>query len=53
MGKNAADVGYNIIMTNADKIRSMPKSDYVNSCSIISKGKNFATGKKGVSVTVL
>ena len=52
VGKNAADVGYNIIMTNADKIRSMPKSDYVNSCSIISKGKNFATGKKGVSVTV-
>lgn len=51
IGKNASEVGYDLITRNADKLQSL--SENGKSRSIITRGKkNFATGKKGVSATI-
>lgn len=53
IGKSATDIGYNKIFENGEKLRSMPDGAYVNSNKIVDQGvKNFATEKKGVSVTI-
>ncbi len=53
VGYIASEVGYDLMMANGEKIRSMPEGDYVNSRYIISRGvTNFASMKKGISVTI-
>lgn len=53
VGKKASEVGYGKIAEHGEKIRSMPEGDYENSLFIIDKkANNFATNKKGISVTI-
>ena len=53
VGKLAADIGYTKIFENGEKLRSMPEGAYVNSKKIVNQWvKNFATKKRGVSVTI-
>ena len=52
VGKSALDIGYDTMVEDANKIRSMSEGKYVNSRFIIKNSKNFGTEKKGVSVTI-
>lgn len=53
VGKPAVDIGYTKIFENGEKLRSMPEGAYVNSKKIVNQWvKNFATKKRGVSVTI-
>lgn len=51
-GKHASSVGYDTLLKDAEKIRAMSEGEAVNSRSLIRNGKNFGTGKGGVSVTI-
>lgn len=52
VGQSASNIGYDTMVEDANKIRSMSEGEYVNSRFIIKNGKNFSTGKKGVSVAI-
>jgi len=53
VGKKASEVGYDKIITDAETLKRMEDGIYVNSLSVIDKRiTNFATNKRGISVTV-
>ncbi|MDE6202336.1 MAG: HAMP domain-containing protein [Lachnospiraceae bacterium] len=52
VGRTASDAGYDAIAQDAREVLSMAEGEHVNSRSIIRSGKNFGTGKKGISVAV-
>ncbi len=52
VGQNASDVGYHTMIEDANKVRSMSEGENVNSRSVLKGGKNFGTGKGGVSVAI-
>ncbi len=53
VGKNADEVGYTNITSDTDKVKAMPDGTYLNSNYVVNDNiTNFATMKKGVSVTV-
>ena len=52
VGQLASDVGYGTMMEDAAAIHSMPEGEQENSRFTIRGGKNFGTGKSGVSVAV-
>ncbi len=52
VGQSASDIGYDTMVEDANKIRSMSEGEYVNSRFIIKNSKNFGTGKKGISVAI-
>lgn len=52
IGQKASDIGYSAMAENAGEIHSMPEGERVNSRYIYKSGKNFGTGKRGVSVAV-
>ncbi len=52
LGKHASDVGYDTMVKNADKIHAMPEGEHENSRYIIQRGKNYSTGKRGISVSI-
>ncbi|MEY8320681.1 methyl-accepting chemotaxis protein [Lachnospiraceae bacterium 46-61] len=53
VGKNADEVGYTNITSDTDKVKAMPDGAYLNSNYVVNDDiTNFATMKKGVSVTV-
>ena len=53
VGKNADEVGYTNITSDTDKVKAMPDGAYLNSNYVVNENiTNFATMKKGVSVTV-
>lgn len=53
VGKNADEVGYTNITSDTDKVKAMPDGAYLNSNYVVNDNiTNFATMKKGVSVTV-
>ncbi len=52
VGQSALDIGYDTMVEDANKIRSMSEGEYVNSRFIIKNSKNFGTGKKGISVAI-
>lgn len=53
VGRKASEVGYGIMTEHGAKIRSMPEGNYENSLFVIDKkATNFATNKKGISVTI-
>ncbi len=52
VGQLASDVGYGALMEDAETIQSMPEGEQENSRFTIRGGKNFGTGKSGVSVAI-
>ncbi len=52
VGKNASEVGYDHMVQDAEKIFSMSEGEKENSRFLIGKGKNFGTGKSGISVAI-
>ncbi len=52
VGQNASDVGYHTMIEDANKVRSMSEGENINSRSVLKGGKNFGTGKGGVSVAI-
>jgi len=53
VGKLASEVGYDTIVNDTEKLKTMQDGKYVNSLSVSNKNiTNFATGKTGISVTV-
>lgn len=52
VGQAASDVGYGAFLEDAGKVRSMEEGEQENSRSIIRKGKNFSSGKNGISVAI-
>ncbi len=52
IGQKASDIGYSAMAENAGEIHSMPEGERVNSRYVYKSGKNFGTGKRGVSVAV-
>ena len=53
VGKNADEVGYTNITSDTDKVKAMSDGTYLNSNYVVNDNiTNFATMKKGVSVTV-
>ncbi len=52
VGLAAADAGYDMMAADAEEIHSMPEGEQINSRFLISKGRNYGTGKKGISVAI-
>ncbi len=52
IGQTASEAGYGQLADYAQKIRSMPDGTYENSRSLIKSGRNFGTGKRGMTVTI-
>jgi len=53
VGKNASDTGYESIIADSEKVKSIKDSTYINSISVVNEDiTNFATMKDGISVTV-
>ncbi len=52
VGQKASDVGYHTMIEDANTIRSMSEGEHINSRSVLKGGKNFGTGKGGISVTI-
>ena len=52
IGQKASDIGYSAMAENAGEIHSMMEGERVNSRYVYKSGKNFGTGKRGVSVAV-
>ncbi len=52
VGKIASEVGYHAMAEAADKIYSTSEEKQITSRSMIEGGKNYATGKNGISVTI-
>ncbi len=52
VGQAAVDVGYDKMAGTAEKIHSMSESGEVNSRFVITKDKNYHTGKRGISVAI-
>lgn len=51
-GVAAADAGYEKLEEYGQKIRSMPEGIHENTRFLIKGGKNFGTGKNGMTVTI-
>ncbi len=51
-GVAAADAGYEKLEEYGQKIRSMPEGIHENTRFLIKSGKNFGTGKNGMTVTI-
>lgn len=52
VGLAASDVGLEQLESYAQKVRKMPQGDHENSRFLIKGGKNFGTGRRGMTVTV-
>lgn len=52
VGMNAKDVGYDKLTENAEKVYAIQAGEFENSRYLIDKGKNFGTGKSGITVTI-
>ncbi len=52
VGMLAKDVGYEKLTEDAQKIYAMQEGEYENSRFLIKSGRNFGTGKKGMTVTI-
>lgn len=53
VGKTASEAGYDAALADTQKLKAMSDGAYANSLSITNtKISNYATGKKGVAVTV-
>lgn len=52
IGQAATDIGYEKLAEYAKKVYDMPEGEHENSRFLIKGGKNFGTGKSGMSVTV-
>ncbi len=52
VGQYASNVGYTAMAENANKLYSMAEGEHINSRSIIMDGKNFSTGRNGISVSI-
>ncbi|WWR16660.1 methyl-accepting chemotaxis protein [Lachnospiraceae bacterium JLR.KK008] len=52
VGRNASEVGYDVMLEDAGTIQAMPEGEYGNSNSVIRRSKNFGTGRQGVSVAI-
>ena len=53
IGKTAPDAGYDALLTDAEKLKTMQEGEFLNSNSIVNdRAKNFSTGKKGIAITV-
>ncbi len=52
VGLPAADVGFEKLESYARKVYEMPQGTYENSRFLIKSGKNFGTGKSGMTVTI-
>ncbi len=53
IGKLASDAGYDTILTDAQKLKSLPEGEYLNSNSVINdRTNNLSTGKRGIAITV-
>lgn len=52
VGQAASDVGYGALEEDAKKINSMAEGKQENSRTVIRKGKNYSTGKNGISVSI-
>lgn len=53
IGKTAPDAGYEAILTDTEKLKTMQEGEFINSNSVINdKAKNFSTGKGGIAITV-
>ena len=51
-GQAASDIGYEQLAEYAQKVYSMPEGEHENSRFLIKGGRNFGTGKSGMSVTI-
>lgn len=53
IGKLASEVGYDVLLNNANKIKAIPDGTYINSTYVIdTKNINFITMKRGISVNI-
>ena len=52
VGMSAKDAGYETLMEDAQKVYAMQEGEYQNSRYLIKSGKNFGTGKRGMTVTI-
>lgn len=52
VGLIASEVDYDKLMSHAKTVCEMPQGDYENSRFLIKSGKNFGTGKSGMTVTI-
>ncbi len=52
VGMSAKDAGYETLMEDAQKVYAMQEGEYQNSRHLIKSGKNFGTGKRGMTVTI-
>lgn len=52
VGRNASEVGYDVMLEDASTLQAMPEGEYGNSNSVIRRNKNFGTGRQGVSVAI-
>ncbi|MDE6889208.1 MAG: HAMP domain-containing protein [Eubacterium sp.] len=52
VGISAAQAGYDKLAEYAKTVQSMPEGEHENSLYLIKGGKNFGTGKSGMSVTI-
>ena len=53
IGKTAPDAGYEAILTDTEKLKTMQEGEFINSNSVINdKANNFSTGKGGIAITV-
>ncbi len=52
VGQSSSDVGYERLAEYAQKIDAMPEGDQENSRFLVKSGKNYGTGKSGMSVSI-
>ena len=52
VGLAATDAGLEKLESYAQKVREMPQGDQENSRFLMKGGKNFGTGRRGMTVTV-
>ena len=52
VGKNVLDVGYDPMAQDAEEVFDASKGGNAGIRSVIRKGRNFGTGKSGISVTI-
>ena len=53
VGKHASETGYHTVLADTEELKGMQEGKYINSISVVNnKVQNYATGKRGVAVTV-